>query len=278
MWARQKQYVVIGRIVTCHPIEGERYYLRLLLMNIRGPKSYQHLLTVNGVCCSTFREAAEKRGLLQCDNNLVDCMLEAVRYQMPYSLRRLFATLLVYYNPAKPKELWNPFEDLMSEDIKILPNLNSKQIRHMALNHINDILHSMGRDINEFTFTLERILASSAAREAQDSHFERNIIVKEEDLLLEIKLNDDQRKAYDIILDKIFKNKCGAFFIDGPGGTGKTFLYRALLATVQSKGFVVLATTTSGVAASILPRGRTTHSRFEFPIDIDEHFSCNIST
>ncbi|XP_070023030.1 uncharacterized protein [Nicotiana sylvestris] len=140
----------------------------------------------------TFREAAKNRGLLQCDNNLVDCMSEAVRYQMPYSLRRLFATLLVYRNPANPKELWNQFEDSMSEDFKILPNLNAKQIHHMALNHINDILHSMGHDINEFTLIPERILASSTAIEAQDSHFERNIIVKEEDLLLETKLNDDQ--------------------------------------------------------------------------------------
>ncbi|XP_019232986.1 PREDICTED: uncharacterized protein LOC109213628 [Nicotiana attenuata] len=277
MWTCRKQGAVIGRIVTCHPIERERYYLRLLLMNIRGPKSYQHLLTVNGVCCSTFREAAEKRGLLQCDNNLVDCMSEAVRYQMPYSLRRLITTLLVYYNPANPKELWNQFEDSMCEDFKILPNLNPKQIRHMALNHINDILHSMGRDINEFTLTPEIILVSSAAREAQDSHFERNIIVREEDLLLETKLNDDQRKAYDTILDRIFKNKCGAFFINGPGGTGKIFLYRALLATVRSKGFVALATATSGVATSILPGGQTAHSRFKFPIDIDENISCNIS-
>ncbi|XP_019238957.1 PREDICTED: uncharacterized protein LOC109219012 [Nicotiana attenuata] len=277
MWTRRQQGTVIGRIVTSHPTEGERYYLRLLLMNIRGPKSYQHLLTVNGICCSTFREAAEKQGLLQCDNNLVDCMSEAVRYQMPYSLRRLFATLLVYCNPANPKELWNRFEDSMSEDFKILPHLNEKQIRRMALDHINNILHSMGRDINEFALVPERIVASSAAREAQDSHFERNIIVREEDLLLETKLNNEQRKAYDVILDRIFTNKSGAFFIDGPGGTGKTFLYRALLAAVRSKGFVALATATSGVAASILPGGRTAHSRFKFPINIDEQFFCNIS-
>ncbi|KAL3368402.1 hypothetical protein AABB24_009320 [Solanum stoloniferum] len=69
----------------------------------------------------------------------------------------------------------------------------------------------------------------------------------------------------------------GAFFIDGPGGSGKTFLYRALLATVRSKGFIALATATSGVAASIFPGGRTAHSRFKIPINIDEQFSCNIS-
>ncbi|KAG5606519.1 hypothetical protein H5410_028011 [Solanum commersonii] len=53
-----------------------------------------------------------------------------------------------------------------------------------------------------------------------------------------------------------------AFFIDGPGGTGKSFLYRALLATVRYRGFIALATASSGVAASLLPGGRPAHSFF----------------
>ncbi|XP_075074829.1 uncharacterized protein LOC142162380 [Nicotiana tabacum] len=277
MWTRRKQRNVIGRVLTCHPTEGERYYLRLLLMKVRGPKSYQDLCKVDGKCYNIFREAAEKRGLLHCDNNLVECMNEATNYQMSYSLRRLFATLLVYCNPANPAELWKQFEDSMSEDFKILPNMNAKDIRFMALNHINDILDLMGRDINEYNLIPEKIKPSTAIGETNDCQFERNIIVREEDLLLERKLNTEQRKAYDTIIDRIFSTKLGAFFVDGAGGTGKTFLYRVLLAVVRSKGFVALATTSSGVAASILPGGRTAHSRFKFPIDIDEQYSCNIS-
>lgn len=60
MWIYRKKGTVIGRLVTSHPTEGERYYLRLLLLNIKGPKSYKDLPTINGVCCTTFREAAEK--------------------------------------------------------------------------------------------------------------------------------------------------------------------------------------------------------------------------
>ncbi|XP_019262967.1 PREDICTED: uncharacterized protein LOC109240748 [Nicotiana attenuata] len=51
MWTPRKQRRAIGRVVTCHPTEGERYYLRMLLMTIRGPKSYKDLLTVNGERC-----------------------------------------------------------------------------------------------------------------------------------------------------------------------------------------------------------------------------------
>nr|XP_033511796.1 ATP-dependent DNA helicase pfh1-like [Nicotiana tomentosiformis] len=42
-------------------------------------------------------------------------------------------------------------------------------------------------------------------------------------------------------------------------------------------GYIALATTTSGVAASILSGGRTAHSHFKIPIDIEENATCNIS-
>ncbi|CAA0810619.1 PIF1 helicase [Striga hermonthica] len=75
----------------------------------------------------------------------------------------------------------------------------------------------------------------------------------------------------------IEEKKKGAFFVDGRGGTGKSFLYRALLATVRSRGCIALATATSDIAASILPGGRTTHSRFKIPIDLSDVKFCSIS-
>lgn len=60
------------------------------------------------------------------------------------------------------------------------------------------------------------------------------------------------------------------FFVDGPGGTGKTFLYSLLLAHTRKDGFVALATASSGIAALLMPGGRTAHSRFKIPIDITD--------
>ncbi|XP_059290173.1 uncharacterized protein LOC132043732 isoform X1 [Lycium ferocissimum] len=204
-------------------------------------------------------------------------MSEAISYRMPYSLRHLFATLLIYCNPTNPRELWEKFEKPLSEDFHKYTNLGTRDIRFRVLNHINDILHSMGHDINEFQLIPEMIKPPEIEKEAKDVHFERSITVSEQDLLLEKKLNIEQKRAYHVILERIFSNKSGAFFIDGPGGTGKIFLYRALLATVRHRGFIALATASSGVAASLLPGGRTAHSRFKIPIDIEENFNCNIS-
>nr|XP_027102440.1 uncharacterized protein LOC113723649 [Coffea arabica] len=55
----------IDRINIAHPSEGERYYLRLLLSKVRAPKSFEDLMTHNGVQVTTFHEAALLRGLLE---------------------------------------------------------------------------------------------------------------------------------------------------------------------------------------------------------------------
>ncbi|XP_009761464.1 uncharacterized protein LOC107792386 [Nicotiana tabacum] len=135
----------------------------------------------------------------------------------------------------------------------------------------------MGGDINEYQLIPETIRPSVAEKEAKEVHFERTITITNEDIILHKRLNKYQLKPYNIITKRVFSNKAGTFFIDGPGGTGKIFLYHALLATVRSKGYIALATTTSGVAASILPGGRTAHSHFKIPINTDDNVSYNIS-
>lgn len=71
-------------------------------------------------------------------------MCEADNYQIPQSLSRLFATLLVYCNPANPKELWQTFEYPMSEDFLLIPNIQTGDIHLLILDDINNILHSIG--------------------------------------------------------------------------------------------------------------------------------------
>ncbi len=56
------------------------------------------------------------------------------------------------------------------------------------------------------------------------------------------------------------------FFVDGPGGTGKTFLYNLLLGHMRVRGGIALAVASSGIAALLMEGGRTAHSRFKIPI------------
>ncbi|XP_062118748.1 uncharacterized protein LOC133832419 [Humulus lupulus] len=101
--------------------------------------------------------------------------------------------------------------------------------------------------------------------------------VPEEDITASECLNSEQQHVYDAVLEKVLENKSGSFFIDGPGGTGKTFLYKAILATLRSRNLVALATASLGVAASILPAGRTAHSRFKLPLGTSEMNTCSVN-
>jgi hypothetical protein len=79
------------------------------------------------------------------------------------------------------------------------------------------------------------------------------------------------------IIEHVINRKGRVFFVDSPGGTSKTFLYRCLIATIRSKGLIAVATTTSGIAASIMHGGRTTHLVFKIPIKISDGSICKFS-
>ncbi|GJW08504.1 ATP-dependent DNA helicase PIF1-like protein [Tanacetum coccineum] len=90
-------------------------------------------------------------------------------------------------------------------------------------------------------------------------------------------LTDEQKCMYANILDVVENDKGGMFFVYSYGGTGKTYLYKTMTATLRSEGKIVLNVASSGIAALLLDRGRTAHSRFAIPINIFEDSMCSIS-
>ena len=147
VWQGRKQASAqIGRIVYANPAEGERYFLRVLLNHVRGATSFEDLRTMAGVTYSTFREACEKRGLIETDRSIDDCLTEATTFQMPCALRRLFATILVFGEATNIRGLWDKHKDALGEDFS-RDNTNTSIVEQMVLRDIRDMLHSMGKDI-----------------------------------------------------------------------------------------------------------------------------------
>uniref|UniRef100_A0A182PUC4 ATP-dependent DNA helicase n=1 Tax=Anopheles epiroticus TaxID=199890 RepID=A0A182PUC4_9DIPT len=66
------------------------------------------------------------------------------------------------------------------------------------------------------------------------------------------------------------------FFLDGPGGTGKSFLLEKILANTRRHGKIAIATASSGIAALLLTGGKTVHSTFKLPLLLNECTHCNI--
>jgi hypothetical protein len=88
---------------------------------------------------------------------------------------------------------------------------------------------------------------------------------------MQAQLNSDQKSCFEKIVTAIESDPQTAhFYLQGPGGTGKTFLYKTLCHYFRGKGKTVLCVASTGIAALLLPDGRTSHSQFKIPIEIHE--------
>ena len=82
--------------------------------------------------------------------------------------------------------------------------------------------------------------------------------------------------VFETVVANVAIKKGGLFFVYGHGGTGKTFLWKTIINKLISEEKIVLAVASSGTASLLIEGGRSAHSRFKIPIDIDENCTCNI--
>ena len=74
--------------------------------------------------------------------------------------------------------------------------------------------------------------------------------------------------------------KCGVYFLDGPGGRGKTMCYNTLISHCCSQGMNMASTAWTGIAATLLLRRKNLpHNPFKLPLQIFGHqyMQCVIS-
>ncbi|GFS67023.1 uncharacterized protein TNCV_2528021 [Trichonephila clavipes] len=107
----------IGRLYTVHPNQDECFYLRMLLVNVPGPRSFHELKIVDGVTHATFRSACQALNFLESDQQWDICINDACNTAHPNQIRALFAIILTSCFPSSPTELWERYRSHMAEDI-----------------------------------------------------------------------------------------------------------------------------------------------------------------
>jgi hypothetical protein len=158
--------------------------------------------------------------------------------------------------------------------------LDRDQILNIALVKIDQLLRSRGKSLNEIQH-----MPVPDYRNKQDWSnplIQEELSFKKKDMeelhaSLYSKMTNEQRGVYNTIMEAINSDQGGVFFLYGYGGTGKTFVWKTLSSAIRSKGEIVLNVASSGIAALLLPRGRTAHSRFKIPINLTEQSFCNIT-
>lgn len=287
IWTPRKKQQRLGCIYYVHPNKGDLYYLRLLLSRVKGATSYESLRTVNDILHPTFKLACQALGLMNDDSEWVLSIEEAALWASSHQLRKLFIYILLYSEVSNPLRLWNKTWHLLGDDIvrqlnMIHPhferNLPDHLLQSYILSYLENDLTQVGSSLSVFHLPLP----SSDFIAPLDNRLLREQLALNHDGLsteaasLCSSLNADQLRCYDHIITSMNQGLGHFFFVYGHGGTGKTFLWQAIIASVRSSGKIVLPMASSGLAALLLDGGTTAHSRFKIPIDITEKSTCDI--
>ncbi|KAF7807163.1 uncharacterized protein G2W53_039324 [Senna tora] len=255
-WSFRKRGFAIGRLHFVPHGSGELYYLRLLLNSTKGPTSYVDIRTINNIVYTTFKEAFYAMSFLDDDKEYIDGIKEASQWGTAAYLRKLFATLLFSNQLGRPEVVWDNTWRFLSDDIlhrqRLLlrcedMQLSEEEFKNHTLAEIENLLRSNNRSLSEFS----------------------SMPYPDMSLLT-------HSQVYVKIMSSIENLHGKIFFLCGYGGTGKTFLWRTLSTALRSKGEIALIVASSGIASLLLPGGRTAHSRFAIPININEDSTCNI--
>uniref|UniRef100_A0A183GGN1 ATP-dependent DNA helicase n=1 Tax=Heligmosomoides polygyrus TaxID=6339 RepID=A0A183GGN1_HELPZ len=258
-WRQRKKYArTIGRMYFVGPQEQERFalrFLRFLLLYGKGFTSFEDVRTVEGVLHTTFVSAARSAGYLTDESFFVQSLREAASFHLPAQLRSYFVSLIVYGNlqDPLPVTIWNAHKEDFMEDF-VLNGDPTDVAESKAFYDIADLISTFGNDYGEYlNIDIQQLFTISK------STFINTIVLEKVTTLFSI-----ASKIVDDVLLAIERQQGQCFFVDGPGGSGKTFVYTTIyhLATARRKHIL-----NTGIAANLLPNGRTVTSEFRLLVD-----------
>ncbi|XP_045821889.1 uncharacterized protein LOC123914761 [Trifolium pratense] len=287
-WKPRKKGCSIGRLTFIPHSNRDLFYLRLLLNVKVGCTSYEDLRTVNGHVYDSFREACGALHLLDDDLEFIHAINEVALLGSGYSIRQMFAELLMSNTMSDPFNVWSQLKDVLVDGIlfekrKLLndPDLviSSEELEQICLLDIDNFLRDNGKCLNDYD-CMPKLHSSNNGRfnnilienEFKYDYNEMKLLFQEHIS----NLNTQQMAAYHEIISMVDSGVGAMFFVDGYGGTGKTYLWKTISYKLRSEGKIVLNVASSGIASILLPGGRTAHSLFALPLALSKESCCKI--
>lgn len=159
-----------------------------------------------------------------------------------------------------------------------LRHMNDPELRGGFLYELEAALGFYGKSLLDFGLPMppQGLLDMLQNRLVMEEKcYDRTLLAVERDVLVP-QLNAEQREIFDIIVNATVNKRQELMFVYGHGGTGKTFLWKAIICTLRAEGHIILAVASSGIASLLLTSGRTAHSRFKLPFELTDQSTCNV--
>jgi hypothetical protein len=173
-------------------------------------------------------------------------------------------TILAFGVSNELRMLWDKYKEHIFDDCKVasqrrgIVESSIEQIESWALHSLRDALAKFNKTLEEFGLPAPSVafdrLETNRLLEVERDY---NVEVLQAKVAMAIEsLNDGQCVAYDGVIDAYAAHHARVIFINGPGGTGKTYIENLILNVVHLCGDIAPA----GIAALLLSGGRTAHS------------------
>jgi hypothetical protein len=274
-WKPRQRGFAIGRMYYAHPNSGERFYLRTLLTAVKGATSFEDLCRVDGGDpLPTFHQACLARGLLEDDNEWRQCLQEAAHMASGHQLRNLFVTILRDCSPSDPLALWLEFRVHICDDLRhalhsknIVRDPTEEQVFDYGLYLIENILRGGNKSLRDWpTMPLPQNDWAAAVGNRLIAEQRSYNIDEQAQLAAQriITLNQAQRSSFDAIVNAVETQSGQTFFLHGPGGTGKTYVYNTLCYFLRGQGKLfsvsllqALLLFSSSVVALLIPHSKS---------------------
>lgn len=274
VWKTRQKFhdKVVARVMAVSPNAGEKFYLRLLLHHVcGGVQSFVDLRTVDGTVEQSFREAAVKLQLLDDDDEWKRCLADASTVcQQPWHVRQMYALICAFNSPGYPTILFDTAKPFLLADYR--QKFDESTAERKALQDIEAVLQMHGMKCNDLGLPKTQIFAKEFVVNVADENVQAERLIET--------LNAEQREIFDEIKPRIgFSGPLEErfFFIDGPSGAGKTYLFKALMCYVRSLKRTAYAFATTEIATSLLAGGRTVESGFKIPNPVTDESESDMS-
>ena len=173
-----------------------------------------------------------------------------------------------------PDELWKNFKDTLSEDFLRLYGDHTRAY-NVAYSNICEMLIAEGNDIANFP-SMPQLVVNDHIDDSNELH--GNLVDMENRQYT--MLNRDQKEIVVKILsvsNVIDYTSSRCFYIDGPGGSWKTFVYTTLYNLLKSQNKNVCCMAFTGIATTLLPKRMTIHKVLGLPVPLLSDSSSNIA-
>ncbi|GJT11589.1 DNA helicase [Tanacetum coccineum] len=220
---------------------------------------------INNKIYPTNKAACQALGLLSSDQEWVTALEEASLFATAPELRKLFVYILIFCNISDPLQLWNKVWKNLSDDIprKLSKSLripqiqrDEKKLKASILFELERMLNSYSKSLQDFALPMppeDMLLILQNRLLMEETNYDQDALAAEKKILIP-RLNKDQRLIFDEITHAARCNVQKLIFVYGHGGTGKTFLWKAVTSVLRSEDKIVLTVAASGIAALLLPQ------------------------